>query len=347
MPLVQNKKLIAFIFSAITTSTWSFQINPIKDRFELPRGMNPVHARWIENISADVHEEITRRAHLCSLVMQDIESHCTDSKINLTSAQEARLKYLRWGVEWNDDPNNLIRTNLVSVWLYWLTDAHKKKNQIDTQYALEYRSHYGDLQFLHAMASDGDTAEQTRSNVLSWAQFAYGVATGNIKPSLTLGQLQENFPFTRKFQGAKLSWTVRQLFTNVGDFKRMYADVAVDDSGIADIAAGALLHTLEDSFSCTHVTRLEATDDDEPANAITRWNNYSKQDPKCHQSADRPPEWLDGDDIGKQAVVRWSAELLRRIDARQPWSPDVEKYLTDKVFALAKNTSPEVCLSAH
>jgi len=344
---MQHKKFIACIFSVAATNTWSFQINPISDRFELPRGIKPIHTTWIENISADVHEKITRRAYLCSLAMEDTEFSCADNKIELTSTQEARLKYLRWGVEWNDDPNNLIRTNLVSLWLYWFTDAHKKQNQIDTQYALEYRSHYGDLQFLHAMASDGDTAEQTRSNVLSWAQFAYGVATGNIKPSLTLGQLQDHFPFTKKFQGAKMSWTVRQLFTNVGDFKRMYADVTVDDSGIADIATGALLHTLEDSFSRAHVTRLETTDSDESANAITRWNNYSKQDPKCHQSADRPPEWLDSDDIGKQAVVRWSAELLRRIDARQPWSPDVEKYLTDKVFALAKSTSPEVCLLAN
>lgn len=331
----------------LATKAWAFQINPISEGFELPKGLTPIQTTWMEKISADVHEKITKHAYLCARVAQDIEAPCPNNQPTLTTTQEAQLKRLNWGVEWNDDPNNLIRTNLVSVWLYWLNDAHKRQTEITTEFALEYRSHYGDLQFLHAMASRGETAEQTQKNIVNWVQFAYEVATGRIKPSTTLGQLQGNFPFAKHFHGAKQGWTVRQLFTNVGDFKRMYADVTIDDSGIADIAAGALLHTLEDSFSKSHVTRLTSTEPDESEYSVTRWNNYSEQNTKCHQNADLPPEWLDNDEAANQPVVRWSAELLRRIDARQPWTPEVANFVTNKVFAQAKRTSPVVCPQAH
>ena len=347
MSSIKTLKYLTCTLVIMTTNVWAFQMNPISEGFDLPKGLNPIQTTWMEKISADVHERITKQAYLCAQAAQDVESACPKGQPSLTPIQEAQLKRLNWGVEWNDDPNNLIRTNLVSVWLYWLNDAHKRQKDITTKFALEYRSHYGDLQFLHAMASKDETAKQTQKNIIDWMQFAYEVATGHIKPSATLKQLQSNFPFTKHFYGAKESWTVRQLFTNVGDFKRMSANIEIDDSGIADIAAGALLHTLEDSFSKSHVTRLGCTDPDESQYAVTRWNNYSEQNTKCHQRADVPPDWLDNDEVVSQPVVRWSAELLRRIDAHQPWTPEVENFVTNKVFALAMKTSPAVCPLAN
>ena len=42
-----------------------------------------------------------------------------------------------------------------------------------------YRSHFGDLQFLHSMASrDGEMASETRQRILMWAEFTWSVAVG-------------------------------------------------------------------------------------------------------------------------------------------------------------------------
>jgi hypothetical protein len=51
--------------------------------------------------------------------------------------------------------------------------------------SLLHRSHFGDLQFMHAMATkDGEPAETTRRKILMWAEFSwrtamreYGLAT--------------------------------------------------------------------------------------------------------------------------------------------------------------------------
>lgn len=41
------------------------------------------------------------------------------------------------------------------------------------------RFHFGDLQFLHAVASrDGETAGQTQQSVMMWEEFTWKVAIG-------------------------------------------------------------------------------------------------------------------------------------------------------------------------
>lgn len=47
---------------------------------------------------------------------------------------------------------------------------------------LLYRSHYGNLQFMHSMASfDGEPAGSTRRHMQMWAKYLWGIAIGTTR----------------------------------------------------------------------------------------------------------------------------------------------------------------------
>jgi len=58
---------------------------------------------------------------------------------------------------------------------------HFRARPTGSQYALIYRVHFGDMQFLHSMGSwDGELARDTKSRVMIWAEFTYRFAKGEI-----------------------------------------------------------------------------------------------------------------------------------------------------------------------
>ena len=54
-----------------------------------------------------------------------------------------------------------------------------------------FRSHFGDMQYLHAMASRGETLAQGHARIMLWAKFAYQVASGEIDTAARIGSLPE------------------------------------------------------------------------------------------------------------------------------------------------------------
>jgi hypothetical protein len=245
------------------------------------------------------------------------------------------------GAQWNDDPNNLLRNNRAPVWWFWMTDGKQRsaKETIDRRFYLQYRSHFGDLQFLHGMASRGRAPEEVQADLLEWARFAYAAATGEIPPDARLRSLEGSYGFIRLFSGtSKLDWTVYRLFANVGDKPgHLVRDLGAPDTPW--MAAGALLHTVHDCYCESHVEREEAATEAVPANGPVRcFLDYSSQNSKCHGAKDQEPSWSDLDPARAVGPVGQGTWLLHRILARDAWAGAVEMRFREEIFALSALT---------
>jgi len=200
---------------------------------------------------------------------------------------------------------------------------------INPTYPLEYRSHYGDMQFLHGMGRRGDDPVKVRDNVVEWVHFAYDVATGRIDPSAQLYTLQGNYAFAKYFEGSRRrNWTVRHLFTNVSDILCTAAcdSLPTDDAQIRNLALGALLHTVQDSFSHAHAERVNT--------GVHAWLDYAAQDPGCHKGADEDTVWIDASDIHVKPAIAWGAWFVRSAMLNVPWENGVREELINRTFAL-------------
>lgn len=247
-----------------------------------------------------VHEEITARIYDC-------DNYCDDVEVAADSAGA----YVIAGVRWNDDPpfrmlpgeaqhthcktEETIRFTTQPVCWYELFSAAKKlaaNGQVPSagnHAPLLQRSHFGDLQFLHSMASqDGETAAETQRRVLIWMEFTWRVADGEYGLDTKLADVKvEGF---NEFFGSS-GWTVQDLFTSGNQTLRRR---------IKDVAFGSFLHTIEDSFAEGHVQREEAS----PGSCSTalqlpspprviEFHSYSHQDEKRHKEKDARPAFIE------------------------------------------------------
>ena len=131
-----------------------------------------------------IHESLTHAAVMCvdKEVCESENKNCDDPDWG----------GLRDGVRWNDDPLRLLN--------YGKTYAHsgayfthgksvsvRDPARIDLRWNTHYRSHYGDMQFLHAMASSVDELPAvTQRKIIIWSEFMYRVGIGDIDLSLPL-----------------------------------------------------------------------------------------------------------------------------------------------------------------
>ncbi len=247
-----------------------------------------------------VHEEITAR-------MYDCDDGCDDADV----AAEYAGAYLIAGVRWNDDPpfrmledeaqhtscktSETIRfTTQPRCWYQLFTAAKKSAATGDVPSAASHapllaRSHFGDLQFFHSMASqDGETAAETRRRVMIWMEFTWRVGNGEYSLDTKLSEVEiDGF---NEFFGTS-GWTVQDLFTSGNPALRRH---------ITDVAFGSLIHSTEDSFAEGHVQR----EDTSPGNCasatqfaapprIIEFHSYSHQDEKKHKDRDSREAFLE------------------------------------------------------
>ena len=108
------------------------------------------------------------------------------------------------------------------------------------------RSHFGDPQFIHAMATTkGELPEVTRSRMLGWAEFTWGVMRGEISLDADMGSIPV-ITVAERFK--RNSLRVQDLFTLGNVALRRY---------LGDVAFGSLLHMVQDSFAKGHAERLD------------------------------------------------------------------------------------------
>lgn len=291
-----------------------------------------------------VHEEITNRIYGCN---GDI---CGGSVA--TSAPVPVLA----GVRWNDDPpfrmspqqargiscktRETIRFETQpSCWVGLFLDANKGAaagKAYGPGDAMLYRSHFGDLQYLHAMASrNGETAAQTKTRLMGWFEFTWRAARGEYDLETRLKSIEN--PTIQEAYG-RGEWRLLDLYTQgaSGGLR----------NHVSDVAFGSLLHTLQDSYAEGHVERevgsglrqcsARGMSVAAPGN-ILEFHAYNQQDHGKHADADSRDAFMRRfQDAGDVVEV---GRLLVKARAQDASWEDVAPFF-DCVFTLQRPNAP-------
>jgi hypothetical protein len=326
-------------------SSAAFQLAPLGHQSE-KRLTNEFPPRIVEIagrvgviVKAPVHEEITQIGFGCPLELNSFET----DKYCATANEGSAPAYVIYGVRWNDLPPfrlaegqgksckkfgfldqpacNVQQTIRLSTqpdcWYCIFKDAAlraTKKKITGCQRGTEYevgnlmtRSHFGDLQFLHSMASEENTApKDTRNKILDWLQFAWRVFDKDIKATtplktIDIPAIQEHFGCT--------DWTVADIYIlGRTDFLLPKIDL---------LAFGSALHTVQDSFAAGHTEREPAGLTDFCSSVpgtphpgrIVEFHSYAAQDSHKHDAED------SRDALTSSGGARWpdAVEATRRL----------------------------------
>ena len=364
-----SKFLICLIsFFVFTSPAPAFQMQPVGteydrklaqlDESKAERLLAKIVDRGAAKFLEPIHEEITQRTYGCNDNWED-KPNC--------AKQNFAPKAVIDGTRWNDNPPFMvkdgfllpngkpIRSTCVNETIKlprksdcWVDIFKASSEMARTRFftnrngVILNRSHFGDLQFLHAMASRvGDRAQDTKLSILIWAEFAYKVASGSIPANTMLKDVPVS-DFAKKFFPNQEA-TVENLF--------LMGDETYRGSPLRDFAFGTLLHMVQDSFSESHVSRDLSTQGALPdcANTgssparIEKFLVYGSQDSAKHKEEDTY-EALRNDaikyspnviDVGKK-LMKFYEELKDKQKGNPEYSnwDVVKQYLDECVFAL-------------
>ncbi len=265
---------------------------------------------------------------------------------------------------WSDDPQRKLVGVAAGNWIAGLFGycADRYANLGVHTAGLLCASHFGPLQYLHAMAASSvEPPSETQAKMLEWSKFAFEYATGVIEDDKELCEALAPFPQIRESLigeddsyiclGAR-RWfaymipvgrfpprTVGQLFgfscrnplasrtCNVGD-------TSVRDRKLA--AIGSILHMIQDSFSQSHVSRGACNDRPSAlirTAKISQFLEYGGQDHTAHGDADAWPR-TERADPQIDDPIQAGAELFRLLATPGATSTDLQSYLRAHVFAL-------------
>lgn len=342
------------LLSLVSAHAVAFQINPNVAENDTQRA---ALASFFERLAAGAserlvghfkspnHEAITHQAFGCTTADMFACARQSPDK----RAPDAAI----WGVRWNDDPpfrmrpsraackyEQTIRSNTQpACWYALFKDAEHRAaagDQFGPGDALLYRSHFGDLQFLHSMASvDGEPAIVTRANVLLWAEFMWGIATQSLP--------QNKFPRELGVVGIEKYFPGDQtaaVLLALGN-----PQIQPRKDRVAEAALGSLLHMVQDSLSTAHVERAEATGVDcagmpsaRQPGAIIRFQNYTGQDAAKHDVQDAADALSRNILESQPSVVEVSKTIVDLWRAKVNWAA-AQAYFSC-VFSLHDNVQP-------
>lgn len=335
---------------ACSDTSLAFQLSPegtAAERREAKRWGVTIRAQIIvaktalHNFVDPVHETLTQQIFGCGGNWTD----CADPDLEWAGP------YVIAGVRWNDDPvfqlnsgeardlpcrvgDTISFVTQTRCWIELFRDA-EKKSQADPSHFLKAgngnylsRSHFGDLQFLHAMASrDGESPAETKASILMWAEFAWGVAQGKYKLETTLKSVAIPMWLDHFANGQN----VQDLLTLGRPWLRAH---------IGEVAFGSLLHVVQDSFAKGHVKRREpvagtlcAAGTAPAFGAILEFHSYANQDHQQHKDADSVEAAQEHRRLIAPGVVEAGQKLRSLLARTAPWE-EVREYLSDCVFRL-------------
>lgn len=292
-----NKLSIALALLTLSTYLYAFKLDPYS-KFNENEGsyekkfVEPIH----ENFTVDAYNEA---------------KEVTDISINLND--------LILGVRWNDDPLQFFKAHPTDFLIYYKDSCGTKEN-IDASWDLLYRTHCGDMQFLHSMASrSNETAIETKSKIMMWAEFTFKVSTGEIPHNYRFENLNELLEVSSNklfdelvtnHKTMRIEWQAEDLFTlecdrNFSIFRWIISlftnkrptQLSCKDfhnnhlpSSIQDRALGSLLHLVQDTFSDSHVERSPIHSEKVSIltnrSKIEKFLIYTEQDESKHSIAD-------------------------------------------------------------
>lgn len=279
-----------------------------------------------------------------------------DTTYNRLSLEQ--WEYIR-GIIWNDDPSCL---------LFKKSTDNNHRFGIGADFFWEFttgspncmtqRSHFHDLQFLHAMGSrEGELPNDTRKNILDWMGVMYRLACGN-------QGVQENDPLKAHLPGLFNGSTNPPEWFSLRDLI-LATTPGYRDTRIPFRALGICLHIIQDSYAKGHVQRqllnpkdLEGRDSNgylyfRPTTwgqwgPILSFHTYKNQNTTRHgfydglEGANMPdPRNLDSFNrlSGARDAIEASINFINAYAEKQPWDK-VCQSLVEGVFALDDNARP-------
>jgi hypothetical protein len=295
----------------------------------------------LHNFAGPVHETLTHRIFGCDGDWAD----CSDPDLEYAGP------FVIAGVRWNDDPVFLLQSNEAQglpcvskdtvsfitqtrCWVGLFRAGEKVSakspghflNPKNGNYML--RSHFGDLQFLHAMASrDGESAKQTKARILMWAQFIWGIMESKYRLDTNLKDI--TLPgWADHFNNGH---AVQELFTLGRPWLRPH---------VKDVAFGSLLHLVQDSFAAGHVDRREplfgqtcSGGSVQAYGAIREFHSYASQDHAKHKTADSNESARDHIQLNDPDVIDAGKRLVSFRENRATWD-QVSQFMNECVFKL-------------
>lgn len=350
--------LLTILVVAISgvNSSYAFQLNPTSEPdasglYEIPAWQKKLNIK--ENtIPKPIHENVTVKA----LRTAEIPDSLKNDSVFLSEVVK--------GVRWNDNPLDADNERPLETFMYFKESCRKlKSNNIDARYDLLYRSHCGDMQFLHAMASKKtENAGATSELIHMWAEFSYKVAAGDISKDILFENVgnklekrsAELFNVKMTDNGRRrMEWQPEWLFTfecnrNIsisakkGDKTTLKCKDKNDQFSketIQNIALGSLLHMLQDSFSASHVLRESSMVDASQASnsgRVKQFAIYSDQSAALHRTED-----LRIEDHKELLLNDLSARLIelvinQRISGQDNWSE--AKETIEKAFEISNDS---------
>lgn len=184
------------------------------------------------------------------------------------------------------------------------------------------RGHFGDLQFLHAMAPEGQSAEKTYQHIRMWMEFAYRAS----REEFDLKSDAHAVPIT----GMK-NFFVRGA-RKVGDL----LDYRFTAPRASAVALGQMLHLAQDSFAHCHTRR------DASGQAI-QFLSYLHQDKSTHGAHDKDLKRIDALERLPLNPVAFARDLLKMRLANEPWdkvAPLIETYFKPTAEAAGAARGP-------
>lgn len=266
--------------------------------------------------SAGPRYETTRRLHLSSPIHEGLTQASIHLATKIESRCGARLEAIPSAVErhivrgavWNDDPLRYLPENQFD-WLVSYMDGETGRRPIDYRFDHLYQSHFGPLQFLHAM---GPASHGIKQEVLMWSELVFRIGQGQLGPTSTFKEVTKVLssesagPFERLFASPRPGWDLRKLFLDrcdsvwqVGGRSKLTCRSAVAKAGerndaLKGVSVGSLLHVIQDSYSASHVVREARIGSNRPSRlygvgAMVQTQDYSSQDGACHGLSDGAP----------------------------------------------------------
>jgi hypothetical protein len=322
------------------------------------------------NIHGPIHESITLAALMRSTVS-------VPAGVQVGSDQ-ATNEFLR-GVIWNDDPAVLMfdedlkdNWNFSSGISWYFAFKLAGWATVNNVTNLTGRSHYFDLQFLHAMAEKrGELPEDTLAKIMLWAEVMYRLSIGEgVSGADKLGSIPVASNVTAT-TGATYSHSLSQCFDASSVPKGtdtlnnlLTLDTACVSLNLRRRAIGSLLHVVQDSYARGHVKRTLTnpgdllpgkTDEFQPGTygrygEVENFHSYRGQDSSLHDKYDKPaagtlrPNDIDSFNVlpGARDAVDAGVLLLDMWNSGTPWaaSGGPKELLEGTVFKLSAVATP-------
>jgi hypothetical protein len=256
----------------------------------------------------------------------DVHVVMTEAALARAGAAAAAAEHVR-GVLWNDDPEGFAEAGDADI-AAKVFAAQEDGATFGPGDSLFARGHFGDLQFIHAMACAEDEApETTLAGMLAWCELMHGIAAGDTGGGTPLDEAPVA-AVAERFAGGPPLTVAGLLRTD-------------DPAALRARAAGSLLHVVQDSFASAHVERIELGG--ARRGPIVRFLWYGGQDPLLHARADAFPGPGGLDRLhtvgGALDGLDRSVTVLELLGAQAAWEP-VEELLRGELFALSPDVRP-------